>query len=395
MATKSSAEQIREYRGPAVLSFGFRPFFLLAGLWAVVVMALFLPLLAGQLDLPTTLSPVDWHVHELLYGYLSAVVAGFLLTAVPNWTGRLPVVGTPLLWLVVIWLAGRFAILFSAWIGEPIAAVIDMAFLIALGFVIAREIIAGNNMRNLKVLVVVSLLVVGNGLFHLEAMSYISGGYGKRLGIAAAVFLIMLIGGRIVPSFTRNWLVKGTQGRLPETFGKFDAVVLGVSAIGLLFWLLFPEARFTASALLLASFFNFARLARWAGDRTFAEPLVAILHIAYAFIPIGFALVALATYRPDILTPTGSLHGWTAGGIGLMTLAVVTRASLGHSGRALTAEAPIVAIYAAAFTAALARIIAAFGLAQQPMLYVAAFAWIAAFSGFLVVYVPLLMRRPA
>ncbi len=395
MTAKSSAEQIRAYTGPAVLSFGFRPFFLLGSLWAVVVMACFMPMLAGHLALPTAFSPVEWHVHELLYGYLTAVIAGFLLTAVPNWTGRLPVVGAPLLWLVLLWLAGRFAVLVSAWIGASVAAAIDMTFLLALGFVIAREIVAGSNTRNLKVLAVVAVLILANGLFHLEALTDIGNGHGTRLGVAAAVFLIMLIGGRIVPSFTRNWLVRAAPGRLPKPFDRFDALVVAVSAVALILWVVAPDAKPAAIALMTAALFNFLRLARWAGERTAAEPLVTILHVAYAFVPIGFALVALAVYRPDLITPTGALHGWTAGAIGLMTLAVMTRASLGHTGRPLTAERPIILIYTAALAAALARIAAAFGLAQQTMLYAAAIAWIAAFTGFLVVYVPLLMRRSA
>lgn len=395
MATMSSAEQMRAYRGPAVLRFGFRPFFLLASLWAVVVMAVFLPMLAGRLDLPTALAPIDWHVHELLYGYLSAVVAGFLLTSVPNWTGKLPVVGTPLLWLASIWLAGRFAMLVSAWIGGLAASAIDMAFLLALGFVVAREIFADRTTRNIKVLAVLGVLIMGNGLFHLEAAADIGEGHGKRLGVAAAVLLIMLIGGRIVPSFTRNWLVRRTPGRLPKPFGRFDILVLGVSVVALIAWVFAPDARPTAMFLLIAALFNLARLARWAGERTAAEPLVAILHIAYAFVPAGFALVAISIIRPDIVAPSGAVHGWTAGAIGLMPLAVMTRTSLNHTGRALTAQRPIVMIYVAAFIGALARIAAAFGSAPNMLLDVAALCWIAAFMGFLIVYVPLLMRRTA
>lgn len=395
MATMSSAEQIRSYSGPTVLRFGFRPFFLLASLWAVVVMALFLPMLAGRLDLPTTLTPVDWHVHELLYGYLAAVVAGFLLTSVPNWTGRLPVVGMPLFWFVSIWLAGRFAVLLSAWIGGLAASAIDMAFLLALGFVVAREIVAGRNTRNLKVLVMVGLLITGNGLFHLEALSDIGDGHGKRIGVAAAVFLIMLIGGRIVPSFTRNWLVRRTPGRLPTPFGRFDILVLVVSAAALISWVFAPDAKSAAMFLFLAALFHVVRLVRWAGERTAAEPLVAILHVAYMFVPVGFALVAISIIRPDVVAPSGALHGWTAGAIGLMPLAVMTRTSLGHTGRALTAQPSVVMIYVAAFAGALARIAAAFGIASNTMLHVAGCAWIAAFMGFLIVYGPLLMRRTA
>ena len=153
MAT--SAEAIRAYRGPAILSYGFRPLFLLAGLWAALTMVIWSAALAAGLSLPTAYGMLDWHVHELLFGYVPAVVAGFLLTAVPNWTGRLPVVGTPLLMLVLVWLAGRAAMLLSAAINPWVAAAIDMGFLAVLIAVIAREILAGGNWRNLKVLVLV------------------------------------------------------------------------------------------------------------------------------------------------------------------------------------------------------------------------------------------------
>ncbi|MGA7115981.1 MAG: NnrS family protein, partial [Hyphomicrobium sp.] len=141
----TSAEQIRTFRGPAILSYGFRPFFLFGALWAALALPIWLAMLLGYLTLPTAFAPIDWHTHELIFGYVPAIAAGFLLTAVPNWTGRLPVVGTPLLILFLAWLSGRFAILVSAWIGAPYAAAIDLLFLAGLGAVIAREIIAGNN----------------------------------------------------------------------------------------------------------------------------------------------------------------------------------------------------------------------------------------------------------
>ena len=213
----SSARPIRAFTGPAILSCGFRPFFLFGALWAAIAVALWLPMLSGRLVLPSAFTPIEWHVHELVYGYVPAVIAGFLLTAVPNWTGRLPVVGTPLLLLFLTWAGGRAAMLVSLWIGARIAAAIDLAFLAAPeGFVVAREIIAGNNTRNLKVLGVVALLLVGNGLFHLEAIAHLGNGHGMRLGIAAIVMLIMLMGGRIIPSFTRNWLARRGPGRRPH-----------------------------------------------------------------------------------------------------------------------------------------------------------------------------------
>ncbi|OYW55558.1 MAG: short-chain dehydrogenase [Hyphomicrobium sp. 32-62-53] len=390
MAT--SAEQIRSYEGPAILSYGFRPFFFFGCLWALAAMALWLSMLQGRVALPITLSPVQWHVHELIFGYVPAVVAGFLLTAVPNWTGRLPVVGRPLLLLFVAWVAGRIALITSELIGAPLAAAIDLIFLSALGAVIAREIIAGNNTRNLKVLAVVALLWIANALFHAEAITGSTDGYGTRLGVAATVFLIQLIGGRIIPSFTRNWLARREAGRLPVVFDRFDALILVVSALTLCSWVLMPTNPGTAVMAFAAAVLNLVRLFRWAGYRTWAEPLVLILHIAYAFVPLGFLLLGLGILQPGMVSPTGALHGWTAGAIGIMTLAVMTRATRGHTGQELTAAVPTQVIYALAITSALARIVAAFGILRDPMLTVSATAWCLAFAGFLVVYGPLLVR---
>ena len=392
----TTAEQVRAYRGPAILSFGFRPFFLAGAAWAATAVALWLPMLTGHLALPTAFAPLEWHVHELIYGYVPAIVAGFLLTAVPNWTGRLPVTGTPLLVLLLIWACGRLAVFSSRLLGPGFAAGIDLLFLAALAAVIAREIIAGKNTHNLKVLAVIGLLFAGNVVFHVEAFYGSGRGLGTRIGIAAIVLLIILIGGRIIPSFTRNWLARRGPGRLPAPLDRFDAAVMLVSGSALASWVIVPEYRGTALLAVAAGLANAIRLGRWAGDRTLAEPLVLVLHIAYAFVPVGFLLLALGIWAPGIVAPSGALHGWTAGAVGLMTLAVMTRASLGHSGRPLTATRPIQLIYAAAILAALARITAAFGIMREPMLHVSASAWVLAFVGFVVVYAPLLvMRRPS
>ena len=308
---------------------------------------------------------------------MPAIVAGFLLTAVPNWTGRLPVVGTPLLLLLVTWFAGRIAVMTSQWLGPWLAAAIDLSFLAALGGVIAREIIAGNNTRNLKMLAAVALLLIGNGLFHLEVIAAIGRGHGTRLGIAATILLIMLIGGRIIPSFTRNWLAQHRPGRMPVPFDRFDMIAMLVSGLALTSWVLAPGATPTMVLALLAAGLNIARLGRWAGERTVAEPLVLVLHVAFAFVPLGFLLLALGIARPDIVATSGALHGWTAGAIGMMTLAVMTRASLGHTGQKLVATRPIQLIYVAALVAPLARIVAACGFLREPMLLLLALVWIA------------------
>jgi len=388
----TSAEQIRAYTGPALLSFGFRPFFLGAAIWSALAVLLWLPMLEGILTLPTALNPFEWHVHELLYGFLPAVVAGFLLTAVPNWTGRLPILGTPLLLLFLLWIAGRIAVMTSAMTGPWFAAAVDLAFLASVIAVIAREIVAGRNYRNLRVLVLVSLLFVGNAVFHLEAWLGGGNGYGKRIGIAAAVLLISLVGGRIIPSFTRNWLAKRAPGRLPVPFQRFDGLCVVAAATALLSWILAPDAIPTAVLLLIAGGLHTVRLARWAGERTTSERVVLVLPVASAFVPRGLFLVALSIVAPDVISASGALHGWTVGAIGLMTLAVMTRASLGHAGLELTATWPIILLYAGVLTAAMARIMAAFEIARMPMLHISAAAWVIAFGGFALVYWPMLTR---
>jgi uncharacterized protein involved in response to NO len=389
----TSAAQIRAFTGPALLSYGFRPFFLFGALWAALAVALWLPLLSGHIELPSALGPVEWHVHELVFGYVPAIVAGFLLTAVPNWTGRLPVVGTRLSVLFLVWVAGRIAVLFSLRIGMGPAAAVDLSFLAVLGLLIAREIVASGNTHNLKVLVGVGLLLLGNVLFHLERIIGLGDGHGTRLGITAVVLLVMLIGGRIIPSFTRNWLARRDPGRMPSPFDRFDGVVMVVSGIALAGWMTGPGAAATAVIAVAAAGLNIVRLGRWAGERTAAEPLVLILHVAYAFVPVGFLLLAIGIVRPDIVAPSGALHGWTTGAIGVMTLAVMTRASLGHTGQPLAATRQIQLIYLAAVIAALARIGAAFGILISPMLYLSAIAWVLAFSGFVIVFAPLLLQR--
>jgi uncharacterized protein involved in response to NO len=394
-AMASTAEQMRAYRGPAVLSFGFRPFFLAGAAWAAVAVALWLPMLAGRLVLPTAFAPLEWHVHELVYGYVPAVVAGFLLTAVPNWTGRLPVVGWPLLGLFAAWAAGRVAVLVSGLIGAGPAAALDLLFLALLAGVVGREIAAAGNTRNLKVLAVLGVLFAGNAVFHAEAAWGGGGGFGMRAGIGATVLLVTLIAGRIVPSFTRNWLARQAPGRLPAPHGRLDAAAMVAGGAALALWTGWPEGAATAGLAAVAAGLHALRLARWAGERTAAEPLVLVLHAAYGFVPAGFALVALGALRPDIVAPSGALHGWTAGAIGLMTLAVMTRASLGHAGQALRAGRAEQAIYLACAVAALARIAAAFGLWREPMLHLSAAAWVAAFGGFVLAYAPLLLRPRA
>ncbi|MDP2372136.1 NnrS family protein [Reyranella sp.] len=381
--------RLEPYAGPVVLSYGFRPFFLLGSIWAGIEVLAWLPMFYGELSLATAFSPRDWHVHELLFGYVPAVVAGFLLTAIPNWTGRLPLQGLPLAGLVLVWLAGRYAVTLSANIGWLGAALVDCAFLVLMAAVVAREIVAGKNWRNLKIVALLCLLAAGNLGFHLEAHLEGLALYSTRLGLAAVLFLIMLVGGRIIPSFTRNWLMRRDPGPLPAPFGRFDLVCLVASGASLALWIVAPEGPPTGVALFTAGWLNLVRLGRWAGHRTFSDRLVLVLHAGYAFVPLGFLLAGLSAF--GITAPSAGVHAWAAGAIGVMTLAVMSRASLGHAGRALAASPALQAVYAAAVIAALARICAVLHPAWgEALLYVAAFAWAAAFLGFASLYAPML-----
>jgi uncharacterized protein involved in response to NO len=382
----------RDYAGPALLSYGFRPFFLVAALWAALGVLLWLPQYYGSFALPTGLGPLDWHIHEMLFGYIGATVAGFLLTAVPNWTGRLPINGVPLAALALLWLAGRFAMALSAQIGEPAAAVIDVSFLVVLAAVIAREVIAGRNWRNLRPLVVLGVLIAGNIVFHIEVLITGFADYGVRLSIAAVVLLILLIGGRIVPSFTNNWLARNNPGRLPAPFSRFDVVCMAGGALALAAWIASPEHRVTSVLLLAAGVLHVVRLIRWAGDRTLRDRLVLVLHVAYAFVPAGFLLLGLSAWWSAVPQSAG-IHAFTAGAMGLMPLAVMTRATLGHTGQPLAASAGTQAIYALAASGALLRIAAALA-GSTALLDLGGLLWIAAFAGFAVLYGPLLIGRP-
>jgi uncharacterized protein involved in response to NO len=394
MTTNPALQHRREYTGPALFSYGFRPFFLAAGVWAAFGILLWLPQYFGEMTVPTHFSALDWHVHEMLYGYVAAAIAGFLLTAVPNWTGRQPINGWPLAGLAALWLAGRVAILVSVKIGGIATAAVDVCFLLMLASVAGREIVAGQNWRNLRVLVVLGVLIVGNVVFHTEVLRNGAADYGTRISIAAVVALIMLIGGRIVPSFTNNWLVRSNPGRLPVPFSRFDMIAIAASALALLAWIVIPAHLATGALLLAAGVVQAVRLARWAGDRTISDRLVLVLHVGYAFVPIGFLLLAASTWLTAV-PPSAGIHAWTAGAIGLMTLAVMTRATLGHTGRPLEAGPATQVIYGLVLLAAVLRVVAVFA-GSAALLEFSSVAWIAGFTGFVLLYAPLLAtRKPA
>lgn len=347
----------RQYDGPAFLSHGFRPFFLMAGLAGFLLVPGWLYLFFHGGLLPSGIDALDWHIHEMVFGYLSAVITGFLLTAIPNWTGRLPISGMPLVCLVLLWLLGRALMLVP--VPDMVRAVGDSLFLIIMALVSAREVKAGKNWRNVPVCLLVGLFAIGNITFHGERLGVFDSDVAVRAALSVISVLIALIGGRIVPSFTTNWLIKAEATARPAPFNSFDKAVLALTVLALVFWSAAPDGVLTGALLMLAGALQFARLVRWKGWVPWRNALVLVLHLAYLWLPVGLVLLGLSITMPDIVAvPSAGIHALTAGLMGMMTVAVMTRATLGHTGRDLAAGAVGFWLYSVLFAAAAIRVVA-------------------------------------
>jgi uncharacterized protein involved in response to NO len=375
------------------LSNGFRPFFLAAGIWAALALALWITMLNTKMRLPSRFDPLAWHIHEMLFGFIMAAIAGFLLTAIPNWTRRLPVRGAPLGCLAALWLLGRIACLISSWLPLWLAISADLAFPLALAALVARELIAGKDRRNIPMIVPVIVLSIANLLMHLEAAgAAVPAGLGWRLGLSAVLVLVSVIAGRIVPGFTRNWLSQHRASALPARPGWADRIALASLHLGLFGWAFFPHLPAAGVVLILGAIANLWRLWRWQGIRTLAEPLLVILHIGYGWLCVGAGLLGASLLSPAIPLSAG-IHAMTIGAAGTTILGVMTRATRGHTGRKLSSDTPTTLLYGAVMLAAIFRIIAAFSAVWVlPLLSVAAGFWIAAFILFVLRYGPMLCR---
>jgi uncharacterized protein involved in response to NO len=379
---------------PPFLRGGFRPFFFGGALWATIALVLWICSLAGALDLPSALDPLAWHRHEMLFGFVGAVVSGFLLTAIPNWTGRLPIAGLPLAGLFGLWVAARAAVLFSGKVGAAPAALLDVGFYLVVAGVAAREVLAAKN-RNLPMVLLVLLFGAANAADHAAAAGWLQDeGIGVRAAISLIVIMISLIGGRIVPSFTRNWLTKhGVRERLPGQPGRYDLATIGATIFAMATWIAAPANEIAGAMLVIAGLLQAARLSRWGGLRAVADPLVFILHVGYFWVPAGLLLLG-ANLLGLPIPRSAAIHALTAGAMATMILAVMTRATLGHTGRELRASGPTVLIYVLITAGALLRIVAAFGLFDFMLgMHLSALAWAGAFLGFLLFYGPILFSR--
>ena len=378
--------------GPAIFSYGFRPFFLGGAIWAVLAMLLWILSLTFGVSVGGAYGALNWHAHEMVFGFSSAVLAGFLMTAIPNWTGRLPVSGAPLAILFGTWLIGRVLFLNPDITNLYLAVAMESLFLPMLLFISAREIIAGRQWKNLKVLIAVSVVTIANFTFHYLAMTDGDVAMANRIGVSAYVLLVMLIGGRIIPSFTRNWLNKTGSTRFPVPFNRYDVLCIMVAALACISWVVAPESTLTAILAIITAVLHTIRLYRWRGWSVAREKILLVLHVAYAFVPLGYIAIACAALGH--LNPYSALHVMTVGVIGTMMLAVMTRATRGHTGRPLTATPSTQIAYLCIILAALLRPFAE----MMPnffhtLLAGSALLWILAFGLYVLEYGPMLTRQ--
>jgi len=379
------------YRGPALFSYGFRPFFLGAALFAGVAVPVWILTLAG-VSAPNFLFPArDWHVHEMVFGFLPAVITGFLLTAIPNWADRPPIRGLELMLLFTVWSAGRLLIAIP-WFSPLVAALVDASFLVVLAGFVWRELVAGKSWAQVPIGAVISLYAGANILFHVLALSGAATDLPERMALALVMLLVSLIGGRVTPNFTGEFLAQQGRREEPPPFARYDGLSVLLVGIAVTAWTAAPQVSATGWLLVMAGLVNLRRLSRWYGWMTWREPLVLVLHLGYGWLVL--ALLVLGSSILGIGLPqTDAVHAFTTGAVGVMTLAVMTRASLGHTGRPRHAGPLTVLIYTLATLGALVRVVGpTTGLPTNLMLGLAAACWSGAYLLFAVVYGRFLLR---
>lgn len=377
---------------PPFLRGAFRPFFLLAALWAVAAIIIWVAAYSGAPVLNHVIDPLGWHQHEMLFGFAGAAIIGFLLTAIANWTARPLLGGAALAALAALWVTVR--VTFALGIGVPwLALSLELLLFLAVAAFAAREVIASAN-RNLPIAIMVALIGVSAAIDMAETGGILEDhDIGLRSGISLVVMLIGLVGGRIIPAFTRNWLMRVDAALpMPVMPSPGDIRVLGLTAIALLGWLIWPTANAVGWLLLAAGISHLWRMSRWQGWRTYRDPLVVVLHLAYLWMPVGLGLLGLHLAF-DIVSRSAALHALGAGAMGLLILAVMSRASLGHTGRTLQAGPGLTLAYALVFMGALVRVLTSVGLLEGIWsIHLSAALWAGGFVLFAALYFPILTR---
>lgn len=389
---KSTAQILRDYRGPALFSFGFRPFFLLASIWAVLTVPLWMLSMSGAGETASDAVTRNWHVHEMLFGYTSAVIIGYMTVAGANWTGRYPVAGWPVILLALLWVAGRVAMLMQSVLG-PVAALVDAAFLVLFALALWREQLAARNRRGMAPCVVISLLAIANVGFHMSAVVPGIDDTPERAALGLITFLIALMGGRLVPSFTHNWMAQRGLTPEPTSYGRFDVAALAMAGVGIVSWIVMPRVSLSGYMLIAAGGGIFIRLLRWRGWVAVREGMVIILHIAYLWCAFGLFMLGWSILAPSLVPASAAVHALTVGTIGVMTLAVMTRICRSHTGRERRADVITWMLYGMINAAAAVRVLAPFLPSAQMELFILSTAcWSLAFGFFIWAYGSMLVR---
>lgn len=379
---------------PIFFTGGFRPFFLGAAAIALLNMLIWIGYLAGFIELHSLFSPSYWHLHEMMFGFVGAAIAGFLLTAVPNWTGRPALKGFNLASLFGLWILGRVTIFYSEFAGAYFAAIADLPLFFILCLYIFREISSQGTKRNLPIVILVFLFGCANALMHAELLWDIeTAQYGYRLSVILVATLIMLIGGRIIPNFTANWLKQNGGDKMPTLMNKYDLFTIVWSLFSLLSWLFMPENMFTGYLFVGAAILNAIRLSRWQLLAIAKNPILLIMQVAYAWLVVGLLLFGvLIIWQIDQMDLP--IHAITVGAFTSMILAVMTRASLGHTGRKIIASKLTILVYVCINISVIARLLASFYyIYETGFLYISAIAWILAFGLFIIQYAPYFLTR--
>ena len=367
---------------------GFRVFFALAGLSALILIVLWNAVFKGTLTAANYFSPGNWHAHEMLLGYSVAVIAGFLLTAVKNWTGKPTLTGDKLAGLALLWLYGRILPFYAGLLPDGLIAAVDIAFLPLLAYYISLPIMQARQFKNLSFIGLLLLLTLGNGLIHAESLGLCqhSAWVGIQLVVATIIVLILILAGRVFPFFTE----RGLSGTLIIRNPLVDALAIGsaVAVFALQLWAV--SGTLLALAAVLAVIANSARLMGWYVQRIWYVPLLWILYVGYGWIILGFVLTALSAYA--WVLPSLALHAFTLGGIGVLTLGMMARVSLGHTGRALRASNAMAIAFVLINLAALLRVLVPIALPNwyNLLIYGSTLSWLAAFALFMFVYGPIL-----
>jgi uncharacterized protein involved in response to NO len=376
---------------PPILALAFRPFFLAAGIAAIALVAGWLAIYIGVLPGAGYYGLSGWHAHEMLFGYAVAVLGGFLLTAARNWTGVQTARGGVLLGLIALWLAGRLAPLLLPVSAGWAVALIDMALLPALAVAVAVPIVRVRQTRNMVFIVLLALLAVANSLVHAGALSSATGAAHAGLYLAAYTFVlaIVVMGGRVIPSFTERGLPGDVRCRRVAAIElAAPATVVAVAVCELAY----PAAWLLTALCAAAALVHALRLAGWYTARYWSVPLLWVLHLGYAWVAVGFALRALAAL--GWLPPALALHAFTAGAIGVLTLGMMARVALGHTGRPLRVGADLAVAFSLINIAAVVRVLAPLLLPDRYVLLVvlSGALWCAAFALFVARYAPILWQ---